>query len=525
MAIALAASVVIGIAGLAGIAATFGTVKSIYNDNLLAITSVVQARQSLVDTRLDLNRGLLDTTRRANAAGIQAKQSAEAAAWSVYYPAKLSSDHERMLADLYITQKKAAFDLALREARLLDDSKVDEARSMHLARTADAIGKATSAIDELVRLNETQANAAFGDAVLQHDRTRNLCLSIAWVVFIALGLTAFFLTRSVTRPLDRARQLAESIRAGHLGNKIVIDSDDELSDTLRALGDMDAQLSSTVGAIRDIAEQVSGASSDLSQGNLDLSQRTQEQASALEETAASMEELSTTVHQNAESAVRARALARRVLDSATEGQRVSADAAQAMNEVSAASERINDMNSLIDEVSFQTNLLALNAAVEAARAGEQGRGFAVVAGEVRALAQRSAAAAKDIKALIADTLEKVGNGASLVVQTNRALSAIGDDARAVNEVIAGIALASTEQSAGISQVNDAVMALDDVTQQNAALVEEATAAAKSTSDLAADLLRQVSFFEQFAESEANAQAPAPRPRAQERLNAPFASGA
>jgi methyl-accepting chemotaxis protein len=207
-----------------------------------------------------------------------------------------------------------------------------------------------------------------------------------------------------------------------------------------------------------------------------------------------MEELSATVEQNASGANQASMMARRVLERSTHGQSVSLEASGAMAEISGASERIGEITVLIDEIAFQTNLLALNAAVEAARAGEQGRGFAVVAGEVRALAGRSAAAAKDIKVLIGDTLAKVGTGSTLVARTADSLSAIARDAQSVNDVISGIAAASSEQSTGIGQVNNAVVALDEVTQQNAALVEEASAASKTAADLAGELLRRVQFF-------------------------------
>lgn len=507
MAIAMIATIAVGISGLLGVRSTFGNAQSIYNDNLLAITAIVSARQPVTDTRLALNRGLIDPTQRGLADLVRNAISAETTAWSGYYPSRVSSREEQALADLYISQRKAAFALALDEANLLDVGKSEEARSMHIARTGEAIGMSSKTIDALMKMNENQAKTSFKDAAAHYEKTRNVCIAIIVASFIALAIIAFLLARSVIRPLNRARDLAMAIHSGQLNNHVVVTGTDELADTLHALAGMDGQLSATVASIRDIAENLSGTADEIATGIDDLSQRTQEQASSLEETAASMEELSATVEQNATGATTARNMAQRVLESSTEGQSVSREASTAMAAISEASQRIGEISVLIDEIAFQTNLLALNAAVEAARAGEHGRGFAVVASEVRALSQRSAAAAKDIKALINDTLNKVGNGNALVLRTVEALTAIAGDARSVNDVIGNIASASIEQSAGIGQVNNAVLALDEVTQQNAALVEEASAASKASSDLAVELLRRVQFFRLSGDAPGGAPAP------------------
>jgi methyl-accepting chemotaxis protein len=302
------------------------------------------------------------------------------------------------------------------------------------------------------------------------------------------------LIRAVTRPLDQARKLASAIQEGKLNNTTVITGNDEFSDTLHSLDDMDRQLASIVTQVRDVAEQVTSAARDLSQGNDDLSQRTQEQASSLEETAASMEELSSTVKQNAEGASQAREMAMRMRQRAEEGRDIAGSAVGAMDAITQASKEVGEIVVMIDEIAFQTNLLALNAAVEAARAGEQGRGFAVVATEVRNLAQRSGAAAKNIKSLIQDTTHKVSEGAKLVQRTGSALNDIAGDVREVSTIIEVIAAASEEQSAGIGQVNNAVVTLDEVTQQNAALVEEASAAAQALSEQASNLTQLISRY-------------------------------
>ncbi|MEW9572784.1 methyl-accepting chemotaxis protein [Rhodanobacter sp. Si-c] len=254
------------------------------------------------------------------------------------------------------------------------------------------------------------------------------------------------------------------------------------------------KLIDVVGEVQHGSQAVSSAAQQIARGNDDLSQRTQEQASSLEETAASMEEMTSTVRQNAENASHASQLASGAREQAERGGQVAAQAVAAMGEITTSSRRIADIVGLIDEIAFQTNLLALNAAVEAARAGEQGRGFAVVAGEVRSLSQRSAAAAKEIKALIGESVNRVQAGGALVEQTGTVLKEIVESVRKVTDIVAEIAAASQEQSAGIDQVNRAVMQMDEVTQQNAALVEEAAAAAQAMQEQAAELRRQMAFF-------------------------------
>ncbi|UPG92750.1 methyl-accepting chemotaxis protein [Luteibacter aegosomatissinici] len=494
MGFALSASIVVGVAGLAGLHHTFGNAEDIYQSNLLSIVHVVNARQQLVDERLALNRGFADPTVRGFVERVNRDITAEKKEWANYFPALVSSEHERLVADAYVTMRENASRLALQEAEMLDGGRLEEARRLHITRTADELGKAANAIDALIVVNEEQAKEAYAEASRGYSRTRDLCVAVIVISGIALIAVALFLTRSIVRPLVKARTLSEAINDGRLGNAVDAKGTDELAETLKTLSTMDLKLAGIVADIRDIAEDVSGAASDISQGNEDLSQRTQEQASSLEETAASMEELAATVRQNADGAVRARDLARRLLETSSEGRTVSAQATEAMTAITAASRQIGEIVVLIDEIAFQTNLLALNAAVEAARAGDQGRGFAVVAAEVRSLAQRSGTAAREIKALVSDTVDKVSDGAALVGRTNDALEGIAHGSREVSAIVEEIAAASEEQSAGIEQVNNAVTTLDDVTQQNAALVEEASAASRATAELAARLLQQVSFF-------------------------------
>ncbi len=350
----------------------------------------------------------------------------------------------------------------------------------------------------------------------QRQKQRYETSRVVTVVALAAGLLlalimVIVLVRSITHRLTRAVTLAHAISEGRLGLDIHVGRHDEVGKLIDAFRMMDERLSEIVGEVRQGSDEVSTAAQQIARGNDDLSQRTQEQASSLEETASSMEEMTSTVKQNAENASHANQLARGAREQAERGGEVAGRAIVAMAEIDTSSRKIGDIVGLIQEIAFQTNLLALNAAVEAARAGEQGRGFAVVATEVRSLAQRSAGAAKEIKGLINDSDEKVRVGSELVNQSGKALAEIVDSVKKVTDIVAEIAAASQEQSIGIDQVNNAVMQMDEMTQQNAALVEEASAAARAMHEQAGELSRQVGFF-QLGDSQKVA-SPAPRPGA------------
>ncbi|WP_245187953.1 methyl-accepting chemotaxis protein [Frateuria flava] len=349
-------------------------------------------------------------------------------------------------------------------------------------------------LDKLVNLQRDEALEAYQAQVSRFKVIRAISIGALTAGLLLALWMALSLSRSIIGTLTYAGRVAREIAQGKLGHAIEVKRNDELGQLLEAFRSMDERLSAIVGEVRQGSGAVSTAAQQIARGNDDLSQRTQEQASSLEETASSMEEMTSTVKQNAENASHANQLARGAREQAERGGEVASQAVVAMKEINASSRKISDIVSLIDEIAFQTNLLSLNAAVEAARAGEQGRGFAVVATEVRNLAQRSAGAAKEIKALINDSAEKVRTGSELVDQSGKALAEIVDSVKKVTDIVAEIAAASQEQSAGIDQVNHAVLQMDEMTQQNAALVEEAAAAARAMQEQAGELSRQVAFF-------------------------------
>ena len=309
-----------------------------------------------------------------------------------------------------------------------------------------------------------------------------------------LGWISVRAARSVTRPLNQAIAIAQTVAAGKLDNNFAIHARDEIGLLLAALREMNDSLLRVVGEVRVGTDAIATASGQLAAGNLDLSSRTEAQASSLEETVASMEQLTVSVKQNADNSRQAGQLAGSASETALRGGAVVAQVISTMGSIKTSSKRIVDIIAVIDGIAFQTNILALNAAVEAARAGEQGRGFAIVAAEVRSLAQRSAAAAREIKGLIGDSVKKVEAGTRLVDQAGATMQDVVDSIGRVTDIMRGIAAASQQQSNGIAQVNQAIGQMDAATQQNAALVEQAAAATRDMQNQAERLVQVVSVF-------------------------------
>jgi methyl-accepting chemotaxis protein len=366
--------------------------------------------------------------------------------------------------------------------------------------------------DQLALQNEIAQKTA-SEARATYESTHTMMMVLALASLALAGLTGWWITRSITRPMARALEVANTVASGDLTSRIEVASRDETGQLLQALKTMNESLVNTVVTVRSGTETIATASREVAAGSLDLSSRTEQQASALEETASSMEELTSTVKQNADNARQANVLAEAASQVAERGGRVIGDVVGTMDQINSAAGKIADIIGVIDGIAFQTNILALNAAVEAARAGEQGRGFAVVASEVRNLAQRSAAAAREIKGLIGDSSQAVQAGSKLVGEAGTTMQEIVESVRRVTDIMSEITAASLEQTAGIEQINEAITQMDQVTQQNAALVEEAAAASASMQEQAANLTRAVSVFQvDGAAAPALQAAPAPAAR-------------
>ncbi|MDP9601303.1 HAMP domain-containing protein [Variovorax gossypii] len=325
-------------------------------------------------------------------------------------------------------------------------------------------------------------------------RAKWMILGISCASLAGGLLLAFLMTRSITRPLGQAVNVAQQVASGDLTARIEVADASESGMLMRALRSMNDELAKVVGQVRDGTDSIASASGQIASGNRDLSSRTEAQASSLEQTAAAMQELTSTVRQNADNARLANQLADSASQVASRGGAVVDQVVEKMASINASSRKVVEIIGVIDGISFQTNILALNAAVEAARAGEQGRGFAVVASEVRSLAQRSAAAAKEIKTLIGDSVDEVEAGSTLVNEAGKTMEEVVGSVRRVTDIMAEITAASQEQASGIGQVNDAIKQMDRATQQNAALVEQASAAAQSMNDQAAGLVHAVRMF-------------------------------
>ncbi len=491
-----AALLAVGLLGLRALKQSNGNLDAVYNQNLMAITYITSTISASQNDVLGLDEALLIGDADTLAGYKQDSADSEAltnALWEKFMALPMTSE-EKVRAQEFAS-KRAKY----RESRdaitaELGAGKVDEARRMRIGSLEGAVDDLRSAAQSLLDREYDSAEAANMQAGESYARSLIVSWSAIGAGIVAAAVCGWLLVTSMMRSLNTAVSISERIATGELGQDIQISSQDEFGRLLTALRNMDMKLSEIVGTVRVSSDEVASAAREISHGNDDLSQRTQEQASALEETASSMEEMTATVKQNADNARQASQLAVSARDQADRGGNVVGRAVTAMSEISDSSRRIADIIDVIDEIAFQTNLLALNAAVEAARAGEQGRGFAVVASEVRNLAQRSATAAKEIKDLIGDSVQKVKVGTELVDESGQALTEIVASVKKVADIVAEISAASEEQATGIDQVNNAVTEMDSVTQQNAALVEEASAASKSMEHQAQNLIQKISFF-------------------------------
>jgi len=459
-----------------------------------------QTETWLMSTQLNINRVLAvaksrnDATVNAHFQPLMAATTARITEIQQALEGEISSDFGKaLMADIavkrsaYIAVRKAYFDTLnggdMADADAILDQRLKATSDAYSAKQRDLLSWQQGLVMEAVQAANITTKTQITTVI-----------ALAAVAIVLAIWLALRITRSVTQPLAEAVAISRDVAQGNLTLDIATSRTDELGDLLRALAEMKASLVHTVSQVRSATDSINTASSEIASGNQDLSARTEQAASNLEETAASMEQLTSTVRQSADAARQANQLAASASEIAVRGGRVVGQVVTTMDEINASSKRISDIIGVIDGIAFQTNILALNAAVEAARAGEQGRGFAVVAGEVRSLAQRSAEAAKEIKGLIGSSVDRVEAGSRLVAQAGQTMSEIVSSVQRVSDIIGEITAAAGEQSDGIGQVNVAVNQLDQMTQQNAALVEESAAAAESLKDQARRLAQVVQVF-------------------------------
>ena len=406
----------------------------------------------------------------------------------------VSTDKEAALMSQLDAALKTGAPLNNKVVELRKAGQTEEAVTFLTQQAAPSLNNVLVALDSLVAYEAQQAAQAADDAAALSTKARTSMLALGIVALLLGAFVAWIITRSITHPINAAVAVAETVASGDLSSRIVVNSSDETGRLLGALKAMNDGLLDVVAQVRHGTDSIATALSEIAAGNLDLSSRTEEQASSLEETASAMEELTSTVKQNADNARQANQLAKSASEVAVRGGDIVSQVVDTMGTINQSSKKIVDIIAVIDGIAFQTNILALNAAVEAARAGEQGRGFAVVATEVRNLAHRSASAAKEIKELIAASVANVDTGSRLVNEAGQTMGDIVDSIVRVTDIMGEITSATHEQTLGIEQINMAIAQMDEVTQQNAALVEEAAAASQSMQEQAGELAQVVSFF-------------------------------
>jgi methyl-accepting chemotaxis protein-1 (serine sensor receptor) len=487
----------IGVIGLIGISKTNQALQSVYEDRLVAVGQLDTIVRAILRNRLAIAVSLVTPTPEEiakNTAEVEANIELITKTWDAYIATRLTPEEER-LAKTFAEDRKKFVQEGLRPAvAALRANDTKEAQRIVVEKIRPLYVPVAQGVDALIKLQLDVAKQEYEAAVARYETIRAVAIA---ALILGVGLAATFgllLIRGINRSLGHAVEVSNAVAQGDLTKPIHVDGKDEIAQLLKAMSDMKENLVRVVSEVRAGVDSVSTASAQIAAGNQDLSSRTEQQASNLQQTAASMEQLTATVKQSADNARQANQLANAASESAARGGQVVGEVITTMNAITEASKRIAEIINVIDGIAFQTNILALNAAVEAARAGEQGRGFAVVAGEVRNLAQRSAQAAREIKAMITDSVQKVEAGSRLVSDAGATMNEIVTQVKRVTDLIGEITSAAVEQSSGISQVNEAVTQMDQVTQQNAALVEESAAAAASLKEQADRLASAVAVF-------------------------------
>ncbi|RXZ32362.1 methyl-accepting chemotaxis protein [Oxalobacteraceae bacterium CAVE-383] len=512
--IAIVGAIVAGI-GIVNMRKMNAMADRMYNKDLLGLSYVKEANISLVESGRSRSNFLLATTAEERKSSRERTLQYLTAVTTNLEAARplFGSEKAKELLDKYGKLSQSYNELIKKTLDLAEAEDMHQ-RSAELSAELVEGRKESNALDDLLeqmtKLKEERAKATSEEAAAMYESSSVLMSGLILCSVLAGVALGLLITRGITRQLGGepayAADIAGKIARGDLTTSVTT-KDNDTSSMLFAIKTMRDSLTAIVGRVRAGTDTIAVASSQIAAGTLDLSARTEEQAGALEETASSMEELTSTVKHNANNAREATHLATSASEVASKGGAVVSDVVDTMGAINESSRKIVDIIGVIDGIAFQTNILALNAAVEAARAGEQGRGFAIVASEVRNLAQRSAQAAKEIKVLIGDSVSKVDAGAKLVDQAGATMQEVVDSVKRVSDIMTEIEAAGSEQSAGIEQINQAVLQMDHVTQQNAALVEESAAAAESLQHQAAALLQVVSVFQLDAQHELAVAAP------------------
>ncbi|WP_338847523.1 methyl-accepting chemotaxis protein [Massilia sp. W12] len=488
--------VMIGGLGLYGQSSANDALKSVYDERTVAIGKLDNMVRALLNLQLAAAYavGADQDMIKTSLSDIKKYQDEAEKTWA-QIAARPMNAKEKELGQRFTAHRERFYNEGLKPAvAALTNDYAQQAMDLIRGPMKTLFAPLIQDVNQMIELQLQAAQQEYTQSQSRYEVVRNISLlSITLGVALA-GVLGWLLVNGITRPLAQAARLAESVAAGDLSHEIEVDSDNEMGKLLTGLKHMNDSLVKIVSEVRQGTDSMAQSSSEIARGNMDLSQRTEAQAGSLEETSSSMEELTATVKQNADNARQANQLAASASDVAVRGGSVFSHVVDTMNSISDSSKKIVDIIAVIDGIAFQTNILALNAAVEAARAGEQGRGFAVVAGEVRSLAQRSAAAAKEIKGLINDSVEKVETGSRLVHESRATMDEIVASVRRVTDIMGEISAASQEQTAGIEQISDAVLEMDEATQQNAALVEQAAAAAQALQEQSDRLARLVSVF-------------------------------
>jgi methyl-accepting chemotaxis protein len=492
----LALTMLLGVFSLLQITRVDASASAMLNDTLPSTRYALMMKATLGRMRVSELQHILSTEEKDYTyyEGSIAARRLEFLRYEKIYAATIGSPQE---AAIFESLKKSFDDYINEDAKVLALSRAgnnEEAQKLNRGRSIKLFRYVNDSVDKLVDLSEADSKQAGLNATAVYKSSRVWIIGMMAAALAVGTVLAMWISRLIGRPLRAAVEVADRVAAGDLTATIGAGHRDELGQLMRALRTMTESLQNLVGQVRDGTDSIGTASHEIASGNLDLSTRTAQQAASLEETAAAMEELTSTVKQNANNARQASTLAVSAAGVASQGSTVVGEVVATMGAINDSSRKIVEIISVIDGIAFQTNILALNAAVEAARAGEQGRGFAVVASEVRNLAQRSAGAAKEIKELISDSVNKVDAGSKLVAQAGTTMDEVVLSVRRVSDIVSQISSASGEQSAGIEEVNRAIIQMDEATQQNAALVEQAAAAAQELQHQGAKLGAAIGVF-------------------------------